>query len=160
MHLCHHLPEVNSDIQYISIMETMYLIAGPISPDIILQHIKKIGEKSDSGGHTVFLGQVRADITEGKRVKAIEYSAYVEMVNAEVENIKALIYSEFEDIRSVDIIHSSGMVKAGEVSLLVLVSAGHRHQSVKGCAKTVELVKERLPVWKKEIFEDDSHHWK
>ena len=78
----------------------MYLTAGPISPDIILQLIKKMGEKNDTGGHTIFLGQVRADITEGKMVKAIEYSAYVEMVNAEAEKIKALVYSEFEDIRS------------------------------------------------------------
>jgi molybdopterin synthase catalytic subunit len=141
-------------------METRYLTAGPISPEIILQLIKKMGENDDSGGNTIFLGQVRADITEGKKVKAIEYSAYVEMVNAEVENIKALVYSEFEDIRSIDITHSAGLVKAGEISLLVLVSAGHRHQSINGCAKTVELIKEKLPVWKKEIFEDESHHWK
>jgi molybdopterin synthase catalytic subunit len=160
LRLCHHLPEVNSDIQHINIMETIYLTAGPISPEILLQFINKMGEKSDSGGHTIFLGQVRADIVEGKKVKAIEYSAYVEMVNAEAENIKALIYSEFEDIRSVDIIHSTGLVKAGEISLLVVVSAGHRHQSINGCAKTVELIKERLPVWKKEIFDDNSHHWK
>jgi len=68
-------------------METRYLTAGPISPEIILQLIKKMGENDDSGGNTIFLGQVRADITRGKKVKAIEYSAYVEMVNAEVENI-------------------------------------------------------------------------
>jgi molybdopterin synthase catalytic subunit len=141
-------------------METRYLTAGPISPEIILQLIKKMGENDDSGGNTIFLGQVRGDITGGKKVKAIEYSAYVEMVNAEVENIKALVYSEFEDIRSIDITHSAGLVKAGEISLLVLVSAGHRHQSINGCAKTVELIKEKLPVWKKEIFEDESHHWK
>lgn len=141
-------------------METMYLTAGPISPGIILQLVTKMGEKSDSGGHTIFLGQVRADITEGKKVKAIEYSAYVEMVNAATESIKALVNSEFGDIRSIDIIHSTGLVKAGEISLLVLVSAGHRGQSINGCAKTVELIKERLPVWKKEIFEDESHIWK
>jgi molybdopterin synthase catalytic subunit len=160
LRLCHHLRAVKSDIQYISKMETMYLTAGPISLDIILQHISKLGERNDIGGHSVFLGQVRADITEGKKVKAIEYSAYVEMVNAEAENIKTLIYTEFEDVRSIDIIHSTGLVNAGEISLFILVSAGHRHHAINGCAKTVELIKKRLPVWKKEIFEDDSHHWK
>jgi molybdopterin synthase catalytic subunit len=44
--------------------------------------------------------------------------------------------------------------------LFILVSAGHRQQAIKACAKTVELIKERLPVWKKEIFEDDSHIWR
>jgi molybdopterin synthase catalytic subunit len=48
---------------------------------------------------------------------------------------------------------------AGEVSLLVLVSAGHRQQAMTACSKTVELIKEKLPVWKKEIFEDNTHEW-
>ena len=108
----------------------------------------------------MFLGQVRADEVEGKKVKAIEYSAFIEMVNVEVEKIKKEIISEFDDIKSIDIIHSTGVVSAGGISLLVLVSAGHRHQAMEACNKAVELIKERLPVWKKEIFEDDSHRWK
>ena len=108
----------------------------------------------------MFLGQVRADEVEGKKVKAIEYSAFVELVNIEAEKIIKEIFSEFVDVRSIDIIHSAGVVMAGGISLLVLVSAGHRHQSMQACTKTVELIKEKLPVWKKEIFEDDSHLWK
>ena len=59
--------------------------------------------------------------------------------------------------RSIEIIHSTGIVNAGEISLLVLVSAGHRQQAMQACSKAVELIKERLPVWKKEIYDDDSH---
>jgi molybdopterin synthase catalytic subunit len=108
----------------------------------------------------IFLGQVRADEIKGKKVKAIEYSAYKELVNAEAEKIKKTILSEFSEVKSISIIHSTGIVKAGEISLLVFVSAGHRHQAMQACSKTVELIKENLPVWKKEIFEDDSHIWK
>jgi molybdopterin synthase catalytic subunit len=82
------------------------------------------------------------------------------MVNIEAENIKKKILSEFPDVKSVDIIHSTGIVSAGEISLLVFISAGHRHQAIQACSKTVELIKDNLPVWKKEIFEDDSHKWK
>jgi len=141
-------------------MGTKYLTDGPVSQNLISHLIEKIGEKTDSGGHMIFLGQVRADIINGKEVKAIEYSAYESMVNVEAENIKKQILSQFGDVKSIDIIHSTGVVSAGELSLLVLVSAGHRLQAFQACSKTVELIKDKLPVWKKEIFDDDSHMWK
>jgi molybdopterin synthase catalytic subunit len=141
-------------------MEENYLISGPISEKIISDIILRIGRHKDAGGNLLFLGQVRVDEIEGKRVKAIEYSAYTEMVNAEAENIKKKIYSEFSDVKSIVIVHSTGVVNAGEISLLVLVCSGHRQEALQACSKTVELIKSNLPVWKKEIFEDDSHTWK
>jgi molybdopterin synthase catalytic subunit len=141
-------------------METNYLTAGPISPEKISQLIEKMSSKTNCGGLSIFLGQVRADEVEGKKVKAIEYSAFVELVNVEAEKIVKEIFSEFEEVNSVDIIHSTGIVRVGGISLLILVAAGHRHQSLQACSKTVELIKEKLPVWKKEIFEDNSHLWK
>ena len=141
-------------------METNYLTDGPVSQKIITQLIEKMGGKTDSGGHMIFLGQVRADVIDGLKVKAIEYSAYIELVNVEAEKIKKTIFSEFADVKSIEIVHSTGIVNAGEISLLVFVSAGHRHQAMQACSKTVELIKVNLPVWKKEIFEDDSHKWK
>jgi molybdopterin synthase catalytic subunit len=141
-------------------MEENYLISGPISQKIISEIILRIGRHKDAGGNMIFLGQVRADENEGKRVKAIEYSAYTEMVDAEAENIKKKIYSEFSDVKSIVIVHSTGVVSAGEISLLVLVCSGHRQQAMQACSKTVEMIKANLPVWKKEIYEDDSHTWK
>ena len=141
-------------------MEENCLISGPISQKIISEIIIRIGRHKDAGGNMLFLGQVRADETNGKRVKAIEYSAYKEMVNAEAERIKQTILSEFDDVKSIEIVHSTGLVSSGEISLLVLVCSGHRQQAVQACSKTVEMIKSNLPVWKKEIYEDDSHTWK
>jgi molybdopterin synthase catalytic subunit len=141
-------------------MGMSFLTEGPVAQKIITHLIDKLGEKTDSGGHSLFLGQVRADKINGKKVKAIEYSAYEGMVNAEAEKIKKEILNEFDDVTSIEIIHSTGIVKAGELSLLVLVTAVHRHQAIEANRKTVELIKERLPVWKKEIFDDGSHDWK
>jgi molybdopterin synthase catalytic subunit len=141
-------------------MEENFLISGPVTSGIMSELIEKMGRNTNCGGHMLFLGQVRADEIDGKTVKAIEYSAYSEMVNVEAEKIKTSILSEFRDVKSIIIIHSTGKVKAGEISLLVLVSAGHRQQAMEACNKTVELIKADLPVWKKEIFEDDSHIWK
>jgi molybdopterin synthase catalytic subunit len=136
-----------------------YLTEGPVTIKDISIALEKMGDKQSAGGHSVFMGQVRADDNDGKTVKAIHYSAYEAMVKAEADKIVKEILSEFSDTQSVDIIHSIGPVKAGELSLFVLVSAGHRQASIHACAKTVEMIKERLPVWKKEIYEDDSHIW-
>jgi molybdopterin synthase catalytic subunit len=141
-------------------MQQKYLISGPVSSALVASLTEEIGKQIHSGGHSLFLGQVRADIIDGKVVKAIEYSAYDSMVAAEANNIVNTVLGEFKDVSSIRIIHSSGIVKAGEISLLVLVSAGHRQQAIGACSKTVELIKEKLPVWKKEIYEDDSHTWK
>jgi molybdopterin synthase catalytic subunit len=136
------------------------IINGPIKPEVITRLINEVNVLKDCGGHDIFLGQVREDKREGKRVVAIEYSAYEQMVRVEAEKIRNEILREFIEVRSVVIIHSEGVVKAGELSLFVLVSAGHRNQAISACRETVEKVKSRLPVWKKEIFSDGSWRWK
>lgn len=141
-------------------MSTKYLIKGPVTMNIISMFIDRMSKMMDSGGHSIFIGQVRNDEIGGKKVKAIEYSAYEGMVNTEADKIKEIILSEFRDTRSVEIVHSTGIVNAGEISLFVLVSSGHRHQAIEACSKAVELIKDKLPIWKKEIFDDDSHTWK
>lgn len=141
-------------------MKTTYLCTGPITQKIIAALIDKIGSGTDTGGHSMFLGQVRADKKDGKSVVAIEYSAYDEMVIKEADKISDQILSEFPDSKSINIIHSTGIVRAGEISLAVVVSAGHRRQAIDACNKAVELIKEKFPVWKKEIFEDNSSGWK
>ncbi len=135
----------------------MRLVVGPVTADIISELIAKGGEKKECGAHSLFLGQVRNDISgDGKRVKAIEYSAYEEMVVMEAEKISKTVQSEYDDVRTLEIIHSKGVVNAGELSLVVMVSAGHTEQAAGACTKIVGLIKEKLPIWKKELFEDEA----
>ena len=140
-------------------MAENFLINGPVTREIISSKLDHLTERKELGGHSVFLGQVRADVKGHRRVKAIEYSAYEEMVRKEAEAIQKEILSEFNDVKTVVILHSTGRVMAGEVSLLVVVSGGHRQQAMTACSRAVDLVKEKLPVWKKEIYEDDTHEW-
>jgi molybdopterin synthase catalytic subunit len=141
-------------------MITNYLTEGPVSNKMIGQFIEKISHMELSGGHSFFIGQVRADEIGGKKVKSIEYSAYEGMVKIEADNIRKAVMSEFSDVTALDMVHSTGTVKAGEISLFVMVSAGHRNHAINGCSRAVELIKEKLPVWKKEIYDDDTHNWK
>lgn len=145
-------------IKEINMTESI-LTEGPITRNTISSRLGALSENKNLGGHSVFIGQVRNDVKGLKRVMAIEYSAYPELANREAEKIRQEILNEFTDVKELNIIHSTGRVMAGEVSLFVLVSGGHRQQAIAACAKTVELIKEKLPVWKKELFEDNTHEW-
>ena len=134
----------------------MRLVKGPVTADIISELIAKGGDKKECGAHSLFLGQVRNDSKDdGRRVRAIEYSAYEEMVIMEAEKISKTVQSEYGDVRTLEIIHSKGVVNAGELSLVVIVSAGHTEQAGGACTKIVGLIKEKLPIWKKELFEHE-----
>ncbi len=137
----------------------MHLINGPVPLSKISDVVAKASENQETGAHSLFLGQVRRDNIEGKYVRAIEYSAYEEMVIMEANKINKSILSEFNDVRSIEVMHSKGLVRTGEISLFVMVSAGHRKDAITACGKAVELIKEKLPIWKKEIFEDNSEQW-
>lgn len=134
----------------------MRLINGPVTPVAISDIIAKVGENKEYGAHSLFLEQVRSDSTDGKFITAIEYSAFEEMVIMEADKINKTIVSEFEDVKAIEIIHSKGLVNTGEISLLVMVSAGHRDHATKACAKAVEMIKGKLPILKKEKFVDDT----
>lgn len=135
------------------------IVEGPLPYTLVGEIMERDTSGDDRGGISVFAGQVRADQHDGRTVEAIEYSAYEEMVCTEVEAIRSVIMGAFSDVKSVTIVHSTGIVKAGEISLLIVVSAGHRDQATRACRHTLEMVKERLPVWKKELFSGDKHRW-
>jgi len=138
-------------------MKNQYLINSAIRLEDFQEEIKS--NDFSAGGQALFLGIVRNDKIDNQIVKAIDYSAYEDMVSMEVERIKQMIFNEFADVKEILIFHSVGIVKIGEASLLVSILSGHRKQAFTALDKTVDLIKEHLPVWKKEIFEDESYRW-
>lgn len=136
-----------------------HLIEGPIPAAFISSGISGHDGNTSAGAHATFIGRVRDDVVDGKRVSGIEYSAYEAMVEPVVQVIKDQLFEEFPDLVSLHIHHSTGLVPCGGISLVVMVSAGHRKQSFAALEKCVELVKEKLPVWKKELFTDGTYRW-
>jgi molybdopterin synthase catalytic subunit len=134
-------------------------IPGFISPTFIGDCIARAQSEINTGAHDIFLGQVRADKIEGKTVAAIEYTAYEEMAIQAFEEIWTSAYAKF-DLTELQIYHSLGMVKAGEIGLFVFASSAHRNAAMEALRFTVEEIKAKVPVFGKEIFDDDSHQWK
>ncbi len=133
-------------------MKNRYLVRGPITPLLISELLTLGNDDAGTGAVSIFIGRVRDDEIDGKRVNAIEYSAYDEMVVKEADGITGTIKSAFSDVRSVIILHSTGVVRAGEASLFIMVTSGHRDHGTRACRHSLEMVKERLPIWKKELF--------
>lgn len=134
-------------------------VQGAISASFVGESIQKHSTQTIIGGHSIFLGQVRADSIEAKKVAAIEYTCYETMALEKMHEIREAIFARY-DLTCMHVYHSLGRVNAGELCLFVFTSAAHRRAAIDACTETVELIKKELPVWGKELFEDESHQWK
>ena len=135
------------------------IVDGAISPTFIGESIAKHSSKKDIGAHSIFLGQVRNDSINDKKVKAIDYTSYLEMAEEKFHEIREDAFKKYS-LTCMHIYHSIGKVNAGEISLFVFTSSIHRKDAIKACEEIVEKIKKEVPVWGKEIFEDESSQWK
>ncbi|MBD0294224.1 MAG: molybdenum cofactor biosynthesis protein MoaE [Flavisolibacter sp.] len=132
---------------------------GAIPASFIVESIQKHSTQTGIGAHSIFLGQVRSDVTENKKVAAIEYTSYEEMALEKMHEIREAIFAKYP-LTCMHVHHSLGRVGAGEISLFVFTSSKHRKAAIDACAETVERIKAELPVWGKEVFEDETYQWK
>ena len=134
-------------------------VQGAITPDKIATSIAHHQSKTNIGAHDIFLGQVRADVIDGKKVAAIDYTAYEEMAEDVFHEIRESAFAKF-DLTCAHIYHSLGRVNAGELCLFVFTSSAHRQMAFDSCRFLVEEIKKKVPVFGKEIFEDETYQWK
>ncbi|MFK7907429.1 MAG: molybdenum cofactor biosynthesis protein MoaE [Chitinophagales bacterium] len=136
----------------------MTFIAQGAIPLDTLQKISSARTRFDIGSEAFFLGIIRADKSENQKVVGIDYTAYIPMANKVFEEIHDEILQQY-GILKLTILHSVGMVKIGEASMLIYVQSKHRKAAFEALEQTVELIKEKAPVWKQEFYEDDSYLW-
>lgn len=134
-------------------------VAGPISSTFISDKIAAHQSKTGIGGHSIFLGQVRADVIENKPVVAVDYTSYESMALEQMDAIRETIIKKYS-LTCMHVYHSLGKVASGEICLFVFTSAPHRKAAIDACSETVERLKAELPIWGREIFEDESFQWK
>ncbi|MFN3871144.1 MAG: molybdenum cofactor biosynthesis protein MoaE [Aquificaceae bacterium] len=111
----------------------------------------------DCGASLTFLGIARSAPEDGPVVE-LHYEAFPEMAIKVMEQIRQEALNKFP-IKEVFIHHRLGLVKVGEPSFLVVVFGGHRDETFKACRYVVDEVKKRVPIWKKEVFEDGKGEW-
>ena len=134
-------------------------VNGAISASFIAESIQKHQSKTTIGGHSIFLGQVRADQIGEEQVRGINYTAYQEMAMEKMQEIREAVFEKYPVI-CMHVYHSLGLVAAGEVCLFVFTSSAHRKAAMEACDELVERIKAELPIWGKEILTNESHQWK
>src|SRR5437879_13603828 len=130
-----------------------HLTRGPISIDVL---VREVGGP-ERGGTCVFLGTVRDGPKDGG-VTGIEYSAYDAMADAEFERILAEATRRWPECR-VAVRHRLGLVETEETSIAIAAAAPHRADAFEACRFVIEQVKQRLPIWKKELRADGTALW-
>lgn len=109
-------------------------------------------QSDDAGGIDVFIGIVR-NATKGKSVVRLEFEAYEPMAIAEMRKIAAQAVEKF-GVKRIALHHRSGVLEIGEAAVVIAVSAPHRAAAFDACRFCIDTLKETVPIWKKEIFED------
>lgn len=134
-------------------------IDGPIGTDIISGTIEHYNQIDNVGAYSIFLGQVRADMIGDKSVCAIDYSCYTEMASEALEGIISKMEEKYT-LTKINVYHSMGKVAVGELCLFVIAASRHRINAFDACREVVELIKKEVPIWGKEVFDDESYTWK
>ena len=119
-----------------------------------IERVTSLVQKDTNGAVVTFLGTTRNDF-QGRRGLTLEYEAFEEMAVKKLEEIRREIQAEFS-IEDIAISHRIGTVPIGEVSLVVAVASPHRVEAFHACHRAVDRLKETVPIWKKEVFEDGS----
>ena len=130
----------------------MYRVtAEPISNAAVAEFVSV----PEAGGIAVFVGVVR-DNSGGRRVVALEYEAHGPMAEAKMKEIGEAVYRRWPDVKRVAMVHRVGRLGIGEASVVIAVSAAHRAEAFDACEFAIDTLKQTVPIWKREIFEDGS----
>lgn len=134
---------------------TVALCAVSADPLDVEAHRRAVGG-DHAGAEVVFCGVVR-DHDAGRAVTALEYQAHSSAADLLAE--VATQFAARAEVHAVAVSHRVGNLAIGDVALVAAVSTAHRSEAFATCAALVDEVKRRLPVWKRQVFADETEEW-
>jgi molybdopterin synthase catalytic subunit len=134
-------------------MNRFTLHKGALQPDLLREEL----QDPACGGYAAFEGWVR-DYSDGRSVLRLEYEAFAPLAEREGERILDEACQHF-GVTRVRCAHRVGSLAIGELAVWVGVSAGHRGEAFDACRYIIDEVKHRVPVWKKEYYQDGDSGW-
>ncbi len=129
-------------------MVDIKLLEEPLQPQACIDFVGG----DTTGGTAVFIGTVR-DNTQGRKVIRLEFEAYRPMAISEMEKIAAQIKERWPAER-IAIHHRTGNLSIGDIAVIIAVATPHRKAAFDACRYAIDTLKETVPIWKKEVFED------
>jgi molybdopterin synthase catalytic subunit len=119
----------------------------PLSLDRVVDEVRS----DDAGAIATFTGTTRVH-SRGRTVTHLDYEAYEGMAERVMEEIADALRARYE-LTAIAIHHRVGRVSIGETSVVIAVSAPHRQNALAACKDAIDELKERVPLWKKEVYE-------
>lgn len=114
---------------------------------------------SECGALSSFVGVTRADF-QGRKVTHLFYECYESMALKEMNKICAAL-CEKHGLKGMAMAHRTGEVPISEASVVIVTASAHRKAAIEACAEGIDLLKESVPIWKKEFYEDEGEaKWK
>ena len=123
-----------------------------LDTDLVTQDCVDFVTNPSSGGIDVFIGTVRNQ-TKGKRVIKLDFEAYIPMAISEMRKI-AVRACEQWPIEKISMHHRVGTLDIEGIAVVIAVATPHRKASFDACQFCIDTLKETVPIWKKEFFED------
>lgn len=124
----------------------------PIDVNKILSEV----HHDSAGAISLFIGTVR-NHNEGKKVSGIHYEAYKEMAEKVLSEIESETMKKW-NVKKLVAVHRIGDLTVGDISVIVAVSTAHRKEAFEACKYVIDLIKTRVPIWKKERS-DTGEYW-
>jgi molybdopterin synthase catalytic subunit len=126
------------------------IVRTAIETSQILANVKR----GEDGAAVVFEGIVRNQ-TRGRKTLYLDYEAYEDMALQQMERLAEQARKQFQ-IRDVALVHRLGRLEIGETSVLIVVASAHRAAAFEACRWLIDTLKQTVPIWKKEYFEDGA----
>lgn len=120
--------------------------------------VREAVEGPDAGAVVVFLGTVRNN-TDGRPVTRLEYEAYPPMAEKKMTEIAQEIVQKWDDTLRVAMVHRTGKLEIGEVSVAVAIASPHRKDGFEACQYAMNRLKQIVPIWKREVWTDGEAEW-
>lgn len=128
----------------------IHLTEAPLSPGALYELV----QSDTCGAVDMFIGTVRNQ-TQGRAVQRLEFEAYAPMALREMTKIADRICDTWP-VDKMAIHHRVGSLQIGDIAVIIAVSTPHRAASFDACRFAIDSLKESVPIWKKEIFQDGS----
>lgn len=122
-----------------------------------LSVLNQVGD-AGAGAVVLFLGTVR-DNSDAGRVQKLEYEAYAPMAEKSLARAESEVRRRWPATRHVKILHRTGTLEVGDISVAVAVSSPHRAEAFEACRRAMEIIKSEAPIWKREKLAGGREVW-
>ena len=134
-------------------MKRAAIVDRAIDPGALIAEV----QTNDLGAISVFIGTVR-DTNDGRRVMALDYSAYTAMAESELSDIVTEAEARF-GVTAIAVEHRVGALALGDVSVAIVSGHAHRTPAIECTRFVIEEIKRRVPIWKLEHYADGEREW-